>query len=90
MLKKLRKVNMKVWHYDDDGNYVESIHARISGDVSGLSGDVGWLRGDVSGLRGNVSWLRGDVNDCEISQKERDKGVNIADLLAEAIGGDEK
>lgn len=83
MLKKLRKVNMKVWHYDDDGNYVESIHARISGDVSGLRGNVSWLRGDVSGIRGNV-------NDCEISQKERDKGVNIADLLAEAIGGDEK
>ena len=69
MLKKLRKVNTKCWHYDDDGNYVEGIHAGIRGDVSGIRGDVNeiwgdvsWLSGDVSGISGNVSGIWGDVS----------------------------
>ena len=61
----------------------------LRGDVSGLRGDVSGLRGNVSGLRGNVSGLRGDVsglltgdvNNCRITKREREKGVNIADLV---------
>ena len=37
--------------------------------------------GIPSRLRGNVSGLRGDVNNCRITKREREKGVNIADLV---------
>ena len=64
----------------------------LRGDVSGLRGnvsyylrgDVSYLRGDVSGLRGDVSYyLRGDVDDAEISDRDREKGINISDLIEE-------
>ena len=39
------------------------------------------LRGDVSGLSGDVSDLSGDVDEAEITDKEREKGVNVKDLI---------
>ena len=41
------------------------------------------LSGAVNGLRGDVSGLRGDVSDCELTVKERAKGINIRDLVGE-------
>jgi hypothetical protein len=55
----------------------------LRGNVSYLRGDVSGLRGDVSGLRGDVSYLRGDVDDAEISDRDREKGINISDLIEE-------
>ena len=53
----------------------------LSGDVTGLSGDVTGLYGDVTGLYGNVTGLFGNCDDCQITQEERKKGVNINDLI---------
>ena len=53
----------------------------LSGNVRGLSGDVSGLSGDVSGLRGDVSGLRGDLDDCELTDEEREAGVDVADLV---------
>ena len=39
------------------------------------------LTGDVDGLRGDVTGLRGDVDSCEITKEEREKGINIEDLI---------
>lgn len=39
------------------------------------------LRGDVSGISGNVSDIRGDISLCEITKEERDRGINILDLV---------
>jgi hypothetical protein len=60
------------------------IHAGLSGYVSGLSGDVTGLRGYVTGLSGDVTDLRGDVDDCDISDAERNAGVDIATLVLPA------
>lgn len=51
------------------------------GDVTDLWGDLSGLRGDLSGLRGNVTGLRGNVDDCEITQAEREEGIDVSDLL---------
>ena len=53
----------------------------LRGDVDGLTGDVDGLTGDVDGLRGDVTGLRGDVDSCEITKEEREKGINIEDLI---------
>ena len=55
----------------------------LRGDVSGLRGNVSDLRGDVSGLRGDVDGLRGDVDECEITDEERENGVDVSTLVEE-------
>ena len=67
MLKKLKKIEMKLYWIDDKGDKHE-------GCPSGL-------RGDVSGLSGNVSGLRGDVDDCSITDEERKNGIDVKDLV---------
>ena len=90
----LSLVKTELYHYVN-GKRVEGVPTGLLGDVSGLLGDVSDLRGDVSGLRGdvidlrgdvsglfgNVTGLRGDVDEAEITDKEREKGVNVKDLI---------
>lgn len=53
----------------------------IRGDVSGIRGDISDLSGDVTGLKGDVSNLFGNLDDCEITQEQRDAGVYVEDLI---------
>jgi len=56
----------------------------LTGNVSGLTGNVSaGLTGDVSGLTGDVSGLTGNIDNCQITEKERKQGVNIADLVSD-------
>ena len=66
MKKALERIKNELYYYKNN--------EKIIGIPSGL-------RGNVSGLRGDVSGLRGDVNNCRITKREREKGVNIADLV---------
>ena len=52
----------------------------LYGNVSNLSGNVSYLRGDVSGLRGNCTNFEGDIDECGLTDEEREKGVDINDL----------
>jgi len=52
--------------------------------VTGLRGYVTGLRGDLTGLRGDVTSLTGDVDSCDLTDEDRQRGVNIRDLVAEA------
>ena len=81
MLKKLKKIEMKLYWIDDKGDKHEGCPSVIRGEVSWLRGDVSGLRGDVSGLRGNVSGIRGDVDDCSITDEERKNGIDVKDLV---------
>ena len=56
----------------------------LQGYVSGLQGDVTFLWGDASGLWGDASGLRGDVDDCDISQAERDARIDVKSLILPA------
>ena len=74
------------------------IHPGLRGNLSGLWGYLSGLRGeihpglwgDLSGLRGNLSGLRGEIpadlagniDECEISDEEREAGIDIAKLVA--------
>ena len=46
----------------------------ISGNISG------GLSGNISGIRGCVDNIIGNLNDCDITEKEREKGIDIKDL----------
>ena len=83
----LIKIELEIWFYKN-GVKIKGKHEKISGDVSGLrgnvsglSGDVSGLSGDVSGIRGDVSGLRGNVNEAELSEDERNEGVDVAYLI---------
>ena len=68
ILKQINPLESALRYFDSEGKEIS--RGNLTGDVSGLSGDVSWLlrgnvsglRGDVSGLTGNVSGLRGDVS----------------------------
>ena len=82
ILKNIINLGSAVCYFDADGK--EITKGKLTGDVSGLRGDVSWLlRGDVSGLTGDVSGLTGDVNECEITAEDREKGVSISDLVSD-------
>jgi len=53
----------------------------IYGDVSGISGDVSGICGNVNGIYGNVSDISGNVDGCEITNAEREKGIDIVELI---------
>ena len=89
MKKALERIKNELYYYKNNEKII-GIPSGLRGNVSGLIGDVSGLRGNVSGLRGNVSGLltgdvngllTGDVNNCRITKREREKGVNIADLV---------
>ena len=59
----------------------------ISGDVSYISGDVSYISGDVSSIRGDVSYISGNVDECELTEEDRENEINIEDLIiCEKIG----
>ena len=53
----------------------------LRGECSGLSGECSELRGKCSELWGDCSGLSGNLDDCEITEEERAKGINIQDLV---------
>ena len=59
-----------------------NISPGLSGDVSELYGKIlPELYGNISGLYGNISRLSGNIDDCEITNEERSKGIDIEDLI---------
>ena len=76
----LSLVKTELYHYVN-GKRVEGVPSGLRGDVIDLRGNVSDLFGDVSGLFGDVSGLRGNVDEAEITDKEREKGVNVKDLI---------
>ena len=94
MKKNLTKINDELYFYrngekivvnkNDSKTYPNGLTGDVSnirGDVSGITGDVSNIRGDMSGITGNVSYIRGDVDDCEITDEERKKEIDISDLI---------
>jgi len=87
MKKALKRIEYKIYHIKD-GVRIGGVHSLLSGNVTGLKGDVSNLSGDVSnlwgnvtGLRGDVSGLRGNLDDCEITDEDRARGVDVSELL---------
>ena len=89
MKRMLQKQKAGLYYYEQGIRRI-GVHSKITGDISGLRGDITGLTGDISaGLRGDISGLRGDItlniegniDLCEITEKERQQGVNIEDLI---------
>ena len=63
--------------------------SELTGDISGLTGNISELTGNISSrLTGNISGvygdatnISGDLDECKITEEEREKGINIEDLV---------
>ena len=60
---------------------ITGIHDGIYGNVSGIRGDVSGIRGYVSGIHGDVSHISGDLDECEITNEDRARGIDINSLV---------
>ena len=96
MKKALSRVTTKLYHYKGDikvdGTNSEMIGnctglygdcTSLRGNCTGLSGDCTRLSGDCSGLRGDCTRLYGDLYECDITDEDRKKGIDIAELVGE-------
>ena len=87
MKKALTKAEKNLYYYEM-GTKKEGQNRKMYGDCTGLRGDCTGLRGDCTGLegdctglRGNCSGLIGDFENCEITEDDKKKGINISDLI---------
>ena len=89
MKKALSRVTTKLYHYKGDikvdGTNGEMIGncSGLNGNCTGLYGDCSGLYGDCSGLRGDCTGLRGNLYECDITDEDRKKGIDIAELVGE-------
>ena len=96
MKKALSRVTTKLYHYKGDIK-VDGTNGEMIGDCTGLYGNCTGLRGDCtrlngnctglsgdcSGLRGDCTRLYGDLYECDITDEDRKKGIDIAELVGE-------
>ena len=72
-----------------DGRNKDTYPSGLTGDISELTGDISELTGNISSrLTGNISGvygdatnISGDLDECKITEEEREKGINIEDLV---------
>ena len=70
-------------------NLTGNISPNLTGNISNLTGNISYLTGNISNLTGNISPnltgnisnIRGNLDDCEITEEERKKGIDINDLV---------
>lgn len=63
-MKPLRRMKNKLFHYDENYNYVGGPHKELTGDTSMLFGDCSEIHGvSTQALRGDVTWLSGNITD---------------------------
>lgn len=55
--------------------------SNIRGNVSAIRGNVSNISGNVSGIYGNVSHISGDLDECEITNEDRTRGIDINSLV---------
>jgi hypothetical protein len=60
----------------------------VCGNLSGVCGNLSGVCGNLSGVCGNLSHVCGDLSGvcgnldlCDIAQQDRDRGVNINQLI---------
>jgi len=76
MKKELKKINKVGVHSGISGNI-----NGISGDTSRISGNTSEISGDVSRISGDVSEISGNLDLCDITKEEREKGIDINELV---------
>ena len=80
MKKALIRNKKPYWYWKNDEQIFDAPD-NVSGNLTGISGDLTGIRGNLTGIRGDLTGISGDLDDCDISDADRKKGINIDDLL---------
>ena len=67
MKAKLTRVENKTYYFDENGDRHDGVPVGI--------------RGDLAGIRGDLTGITGDLDDCEITEGDRLRGINIVELI---------
>ena len=73
MIKNLEKTKNKLYHFEND--------KKVDGANKDMNGNCTGLRGDCTGLSGSCTGIIGDLDTCEITTQEREKGIDIMNLV---------
>jgi len=97
-MKRLLTRNPNKTYFFRDGVKVLGVPEGISGDLTfiygnltgiygyiseNLYGDLTGIRGNLTGIRGDLTLISGDLDACSITTEERDRGINISELISE-------
>lgn len=55
----------------------------VRGDLTGVWGDLTFVRGDLTCVWGELTGVRGSLGECELTDADRARGVDIEDLVEE-------
>src|SRR3990167_6584898 len=69
------------------GNINNGLFGKISRELFGKISSG--LFGNITGVFGNCSNVQGDIDECEITEKERETLININDLIDEEVNENE-
>ncbi len=97
MKRNLRRMEGGAYYYRRDGKRILGFPPSVSGDLGGVWGDLTGVSGNLSYVQGNLTevsgsltgvWgdlttVSGNLDDCEITKADREKGVDIDDLVIE-------
>ena len=70
---------------DITGSISSNVHGSltgVSGSLDGVSGSLDGVSGSLTGVHGCLDGVSGNIDDCEITDTERENGINIDDLIA--------
>ena len=80
MERMLKRIPDLYW-LDDNNELRNGPNPDMTGDCSELWGDCSGLTGDCTGLTGDCSGLWGDLDACNLTDAERENGVDVNDLV---------
>ena len=80
MKKTLTRTPNKTYYYEDSER-IEGVPKDITGNLSGVRGNLSGVTGDLSGITGDLSGITGNLDDCDITDEEREKGISINELI---------
>ena len=82
MKKTLTRTTDETYYYEDSVR-IEGVPKGITGNLSGVRGNLSDITGNLSGINGNLSGVTGNLDDCDITKEEREKGIDIRELIKE-------
>ena len=53
----------------------------VYGDLTNVHGNLSGVCGDLSGVYGDLTGVQGNLDKCEITDKDRQPGIDINDLI---------
>ena len=80
-MKKSLIKNQTLYFYRKEIKYIVNRNDKSTYPIE-LSGNISSeLSGNISGLSGSATNISGNLDDCEITEEEREKGVDIEKLV---------